>query len=97
VQIAGDPTVPRAFSMAALDRELDDRWRADRDYIIDDMNGSAVFLLAALKMRLTLAARRCGVGAEAAGQGGGGGAGDRVVRGGGAEPGRVPLGSTDRP
>jgi hypothetical protein len=27
------------------------------------MNASAVFLLAALKMRLTLAARRCGVGA----------------------------------
>ena len=52
--------------MAALDRELDDRWRADRDDIIADMNGSAVFLLAALKMRLGLAARRCGVGAEAA-------------------------------
>ena len=30
------------------------------------MNGSAVFLLAALKMWLGLAARRCGVGAEAA-------------------------------
>jgi hypothetical protein len=51
--------------LAALDRELDDRRRADRDYIIADMNGSAVFLLAALKMRLGLAARRCGVGAEA--------------------------------
>ena len=53
-------------AMAALDRALDDGWRADRDYIIADMNGSAVFLLAALKMRLGLAARRCGVGAEAA-------------------------------
>jgi hypothetical protein len=30
------------------------------------MNGSAVFLFAALKTRLTLAARRCGVAAEAA-------------------------------
>ena len=47
------------------------------------MNGSAVFLLAALKMRLGLAARRCGVGAEAAGRGG---AGDRRFE-------RVPLGS----
>jgi hypothetical protein len=53
-------------AMAALDCELDDPWRADRDYIIADMNGSAGFLLAALKMRLTLAARRCGVGAEGA-------------------------------
>ena len=25
--------------MAALDRALDDLWRADRDYIIADMNG----------------------------------------------------------
>jgi hypothetical protein len=33
------------------------------DYIIADMNGSAVFLLAALKMWLGLAARRCGGGA----------------------------------
>ena len=53
-------------AMAALDRALDDPWRADCDYIIADTNGSAVFLLAALKMRLGLAARRCGVGAEAA-------------------------------
>ena len=35
--------------MAALDRELDDDpWRADRDYILADMNGSAVILPAAL-------------------------------------------------
>ena len=54
--------------MAALDRALDDPWRADRDYIIADMNGSAVFLLAALKMRLGLAALRCGVDAERAGR-----------------------------
>jgi hypothetical protein len=53
-------------AMAALDRELDDQWRAERDYVIADMNGSAVFLLAALKMRLALAARRRGGDAEAA-------------------------------
>jgi hypothetical protein len=47
-------------ALAALDRELDDAWRADRDYVLADMNGSAVFLLAALKMRLTLAVRRRG-------------------------------------
>ena len=44
--------------MIALDGELDDTWRAERDYVIADMNGSAVFLFAALKMRLTLAVRR---------------------------------------
>jgi hypothetical protein len=48
--------------MAALDRELDDPWRADRDYILADMNGSAVILPAVLKMRLTLAVRRRGGG-----------------------------------
>jgi len=47
-------------TMIALDQELDDTWRADRDYVIADMNGSAVFLFAALKMKLTLAARRRG-------------------------------------
>jgi hypothetical protein len=45
-------------AMIALDQELDDTWRADRDYIIADMNGSAVFLFAALKMKLTMAVRR---------------------------------------
>ena len=44
--------------MIALDRELDDTWRADRDYVIADMNGSAVFLFAALKMKLKMAVRR---------------------------------------
>jgi hypothetical protein len=53
-------------ALAALDRELDDAWRADRDYVLADMNGSAVFLLAALKMRLTLAVRRRGGDPEAA-------------------------------
>ena len=44
--------------MIALDGELDDTWRAERDYVIADMNGSAVFLFAALKMRLAMAVRR---------------------------------------
>jgi hypothetical protein len=56
-------------AMTALERQLDDTWRADRDYIIADMNGSAVFLFAGMKMRLMLAARRCGVGTEAAMEG----------------------------
>lgn len=45
-------------AVIALDRELDDTWRADCDYVIADMNGSAVFLFAALKMKLTMAMRR---------------------------------------
>jgi hypothetical protein len=45
-------------AMTALDGELDDGWRADRDYVIADMNGSAVFLFAALKMKLKLAVGR---------------------------------------
>ena len=49
-----------APAMAALDRALDDAWRADRDYVIADMNGSAVFLFAALKMKLKLAVLRSG-------------------------------------
>jgi hypothetical protein len=47
-----------APAMSALDAELDDTWRADRDYVIADMNGSAVFLFAALKMKLTMAVCR---------------------------------------
>ena len=47
-----------APAMAALDRELDDGWRADRDYVIADMNGSAVFLFAALKTKLAMAVHR---------------------------------------
>jgi len=55
-----------ATEMIALDRELDDVWRADRDYVIADMNGSAVFLFAALKVKLAMAARRRGTAAEPA-------------------------------
>ncbi|HXU62016.1 MAG TPA: hypothetical protein VN962_09965 [Polyangia bacterium] len=47
-----------APAMAALDRALDDGWRADRDYVIADMNGSAVFLFAALKTKLAMAVHR---------------------------------------
>jgi hypothetical protein len=49
-----------APAMAALDRGLDDTWRAERDYVIADMNGSAIFLFAALKTRLKMAVRRRG-------------------------------------
>jgi hypothetical protein len=45
-------------ALAALDSELDDTWRAERDYVISDMNGSAVFLFAALKMKINMAVRR---------------------------------------
>jgi hypothetical protein len=47
-----------APAVRALDAELDDTWRAERDYVIADMNGSAVFLFAALKMKLNMAVRR---------------------------------------
>ena len=47
-----------APGFSTLDRQLDDAWRADRDYVIADMNGSAVFLFAALKMKLFMAVRR---------------------------------------
>jgi hypothetical protein len=54
-------SVARALATAevrALERELDDTWRAERDYVISDMNGSAVFLFAALKMKMNMAVRR---------------------------------------
>jgi len=41
-----------------LESELDDVWIADRDHVIADMNGSAIFLFAALKMKLKMAVRR---------------------------------------
>ena len=53
-------------ALADLDRRLDEAWRRDRDYVIADMNGSAIFLFAALKVKLSLAARRC-LGGEATG------------------------------
>jgi hypothetical protein len=45
-------------AMAALERGFDRQWRIDRDYVIADMNGSAIFLFALLKMRLNMAVRR---------------------------------------
>lgn len=45
-------------AVVALEAELDDSWRADRDYVAADMNGSAIFLFAALKMKLNMAVRR---------------------------------------
>ncbi len=45
-------------SWHTLDSMLDARWQEDRDAVLADMNGSAVFLFSALKMRLRMAARR---------------------------------------
>ncbi|HVZ75613.1 MAG TPA: hypothetical protein VHJ20_24740 [Polyangia bacterium] len=53
--------VARAFATPAwraIDDGLDDAWRTDRDYVVADMNGSAVFLFAALKMKVNMAVRR---------------------------------------
>jgi hypothetical protein len=47
-----------APELAVLEESFDATWRADRDYVIADMNGSAVFLFAVLKMRLNMAVRR---------------------------------------
>jgi hypothetical protein len=54
-------SVKRAFESTAwarLDEQLDERWRADRDAALSDMNGSPVFLCSVLKMKLKMAARR---------------------------------------
>lgn len=45
-------------SWCRIEAELDDDWRRDRDAIAADTNGAAVFLLARLKMKLKMAARR---------------------------------------
>jgi hypothetical protein len=45
-------------AFGALEHNLDEAWRADRDYVISDMNGSAVFLFAVLKMKVNMAVRR---------------------------------------
>jgi hypothetical protein len=42
----------------ALERDMDDAFRADLHHVAADMNGSAVFLFAALKMKLKMAVRR---------------------------------------
>ncbi|HEU4412380.1 MAG TPA: hypothetical protein VFS43_44470 [Polyangiaceae bacterium] len=43
---------------ARAEARLDAAWRSGRDAVVADMNGSSVFLFAALKMRLKMAARR---------------------------------------
>jgi hypothetical protein len=43
---------------AELEAPLDSAWASDRDHVIADMNGSAVFLLLALKSKLKVAVRR---------------------------------------
>jgi hypothetical protein len=44
--------------VAALELTFDAIWCAERDYVLADMNGSAVFLFSVLKMRLAMAVRR---------------------------------------
>jgi hypothetical protein len=45
-------------ALVALEATFDGPWTADRDYVVADMNGSAVFLFSILKMRLGMAVRR---------------------------------------
>jgi hypothetical protein len=42
----------------ALEQELDAEWVEARDHVLCDMNGSSIFLFAAFKMKLKMAARR---------------------------------------
>ena len=44
--------------VATLELTFDAIWCAERDYVLADMNGSAVFLFSVLKMRLAMAVRR---------------------------------------
>jgi len=60
-QIGFFDSVLRATQMAewsALEAPFDGEWEADRDYVFSDMNGSAIFLFAALKMKVRMAVRR---------------------------------------
>jgi hypothetical protein len=41
-----------------LDARFDGAWRSDVEHVAADMNGSAIFLFAALKMKLKMAVRR---------------------------------------
>jgi hypothetical protein len=49
---------------AALESNLDDTWRAHRDHVLADMNGSAVYLFVVLRARLLEACVRARVPAE---------------------------------
>jgi hypothetical protein len=44
---------------AELEANLDDKWRADRDHVLADMNGSPVYLYLVLEARLVEACTRC--------------------------------------
>jgi hypothetical protein len=53
--------VRRAFSdpgFCRLQAGFDAQWFTDRDYVIADMNGSAIFLFSVLKMKVNMAVRR---------------------------------------
>jgi hypothetical protein len=53
--------VERAFAdrdFQRLQAGFDATWAADRDYVISDMNGSAIFLFSVLKMKVNMAVRR---------------------------------------
>jgi hypothetical protein len=50
--------VLRAPAWAAVEASFDAAWVDQRDGVVADMNGSSVFLFAALKMRLKMAVRR---------------------------------------
>ncbi|HEY3497677.1 MAG TPA: hypothetical protein VGK73_23425, partial [Polyangiaceae bacterium] len=60
-QVGFFATLTRAFADPRFQRtetDLDDTWQNDRAAVSADMNGCPVFLLAVLKMRLKMAARR---------------------------------------
>ena len=45
-------------SFRQLQERFDQLWLSDRNYVIADMNGSAIFLFAVLKMKIKMAVRR---------------------------------------
>ncbi len=48
----------KSAAWSSFDGELDDLWRSEFEHVACDMNGSVVFLVAALKMKLKMAVRR---------------------------------------
>lgn len=65
---------------SALQQGFDPAWEADRNYVLADMNGSAVFLFAALKMKLKMAVRRAVARDEGVSAPRGGPLGDRETK-----------------
>jgi hypothetical protein len=60
-QIGFFRAVRRAFADAAfaqVQAGFDATWASDRDYVVADMNGSAIFLFSVLKMKVNMAVRR---------------------------------------